>query len=290
MRVAGVELGGTKTVVVAGSGGKIEQRIQFPTTSPGETLAKVSAALREFDAVIPIEAVGIASFGPIRLDPMAADYGTILATPKPGWTGVDVVGPARIKAQLPIIVDTDVNAAAIAEHRLGAAQGCANVIYLTIGTGLGGGVLVEGIPVHGVLHPEIGHIRTRRAAGDVFPGTCPFHKDCIEGLISGPALAARFGCDPSTIDPDDGRWIQVASDLAELLAALILTHSPQRIVLGGGVSIGQPAIIRHVVKILPNLLAGYLTDFDAERIKDTIVGPKLMEDAGPVGAMLLALR
>ncbi len=290
MRVAGVELGGTKTVVVAGSGDQIDQRTQFPTTSPVQTLAQVTAALRIFDAVSPIEAVGIASFGPIRLDPLAADYGNILATPKPGWSGADVIAPARIREDLPITVDTDVNAAAIAEHRLGAAQGCANVIYLTIGTGLGGGVLVDGAPVHGVLHPEIGHIRTRRAPGDEFAGTCPFHKDCIEGLISGPALAVRFGCDPSTLDPGDARWTQVAGDLAELLAALILTNSPQRIVLGGGVSIGQPQIIEQAGKILPNLLAGYLTDFDENRIKSTLVAPKLMEDAGPVGAMLLALR
>jgi fructokinase len=290
MRVAGVELGGTKAVVVAGSGSQIEQRTQFLTTSPVQTLAQVTAALRTFDAVSPIEAVGIASFGPIRIDPLAADYGNILATPKPGWSGADVIAPARIREGLPITVDTDVNAAAIAEHRLGAAQGCANVIYLTIGTGLGGGVLVDGAPVHGVLHPEIGHIRTRRAPGDEFAGTCPFHKDCIEGLISGPALDARFGCDPSTLDPGDARWTQVAGDLAELLAALILTHSPQRIVLGGGVSIGQPQIIEQAGKILPNLLAGYLTDFDEDRIMGTLVAPKLMEDAGPVGAMLLALR
>lgn len=288
MRVAGIELGGTKTLVVAGTEGRIEQRIRFPTTSPHETLAQVSAALREFDAISPIMAVGIASFGPIRVDPRAADYGTILATPKPGWSRADVISPARIRQDLPISIDTDVNAAALAEHRLGAAQGCANVIYLTIGTGLGGGILVEGIPVHGVLHPEVGHIRTRRAAGDAFAGNCPFHKDCIEGLISGPALAARFGCDPATCGPDDARWVQVARDLAELLAILILTHSPQRIVIGGGVAIGQPAILEQAGRILPDLLAGYLGDFDTARSKATLVLPKLMEDAGPIGAMLLA--
>lgn len=288
MRVAGIELGGTKTVVAVGTAASIENRVRFPTTSPEETLSQARDALARFQLAGPVKAIGIASFGPVRIDPAARDYGMMLATPKSGWTGADVIGGITQGHPIPVAIDTDVNAAALAEYRSGAARRCANVIYLTIGTGLGGGVLVDGVPVHGILHPEIGHIRTRRSVGDAFAGNCPFHGDCIEGLISGPALASRLGSDPALAGPDHPLWAQAASDLAELLAMLILTHSPQRIVIGGGVALGQPRLVELARRKLPALLAGYLSDFDEAHIDATIVAPDLLEDAGAVGAMLLA--
>lgn len=288
MRVGGVELGGTKAIIVAGEGDRIDQRRQFPTTTPDETLANIASALRDFHAMAPLEAIGVASFGPIRLDPVAVDFGRILATPKPGWSNADIVRGVAFEDGMPVAIDTDVTAAMLAEYRYGAARDCTNAIYLTIGTGVGGGVVVDGRLVHGVLHPEIGHIRIRRSDGDTFAGTCPFHGDCIEGLISGPSLAGRFGCDPTSVDAEDARWHDPARDLAELLGVLILTYSPHRIVIGGGVALGQPQLLDHAKKIVPGLLANYLSDWTPAKIAAAVRLPLLVGNAGPIGAMALA--
>ncbi|MEJ2456601.1 MAG: ROK family protein, partial [Novosphingobium sp.] len=172
----------------------------------------------------------------------------------------------------------------------GAAQGCSNAVYITIGTGLGAGVLLDGCPVHGLLHPEIGHIRIRRESGAAFAGVCPFHGDCIEGLISGPALEARLPVHPGQMDRTDPAWNAVGRDLAELLAVLICTVSPQRIVVGGGVTIRQPHLLDRAKALLPDILRGYLTDIDDVRLADMIRLPALGNDAGPIGALLLADR
>lgn len=287
-RLAGIELGGTKCVVVLGTGAEIAAREQFPTTSPEETLSRATQILRQWHEAQPIAGVGIASFGPIRLDPAADDFGSILATPKPGWAGAAVLAKVRTAYSGPIAIDTDVNAAALAEQGHGAARGCANVVYLTIGTGLGGGVLADGRPVHGTLHPEIGHIRLRRADGDEFAGVCPFHGDCIEGLIAGPALAQRLKGKAALLPAADPAWNPVVHDFAQLLACLMLALSPQRIVIGGGVALGQPHLLERARLLVPDLLAGYLGPLDAAQMAELICPALLGDNAGPTGALALA--
>ena len=185
--------------------------------------------------------------------------------------------------------DTDVAGAALAEGRWGASAGCAVHVYLTIGTGIGGGIVVDGRPFHGATHPEIGHVRLRRIAGDSFPGTCPFHGDCLEGLVSGPAIAARAGRPAERIAADDPVWTWVAANIAELLASLILTLSPQRIVIGGGVPQGQPAMLDLLPAAVLEWLGGYLAGVDRETLARIIVAPGLGADAGILGAVALAL-
>ncbi|WP_404480243.1 ROK family protein [Novosphingobium sp. BL-52-GroH] len=289
-KLAGIELGGTKTVVVLGQPGRIDERMEFPTTDPTATLDRAIEAIRGWRDDKPVDAVGIASFGPVRVSREAADHGFMLDTPKPGWSGAAVAGPVHAALCCPVAIDTDVNGAALAEHRFGAAQGCESMVYLTIGTGIGGGILIAGEPAHGLLHPEIGHVRLRRAAGDRFEGGCAFHGDCIEGLVAGPGLAARLGTHPSRVDPDDPAWQPVAQDLAELFAMLILTVSPQRIVVGGGVSNRQPHLLPMAIARVPALLGGYLRECTRERLARLIVAPLLGDDAGPMGALVLAAR
>ena len=288
MRLAGLELGGTKCIAVLGSGTAITERRVLPTTTPAETLADSLAVLREWDAVAPLAAIGVASFGPVRIDPAADDYGRILATPKPGWSYADLLGPLRDAFGCPLALDTDVNAAALAELRWGAGQGCSSLVYLTIGTGVGGGIAIDGRPVHGALHPELGHLKLRRAAGDSFAGVCSFHGDCTEGLISGPALAARFDGNIHDAAPDDPRRDFVASDLAQLFAALILTLAPQKILVGGGVGLGVPGLLDAAISRLPALLGGYLPELGPGALRAMIGPPALGSDAGPLGAIALA--
>lgn len=287
-RLAGIELGGTKAIVVLGQPGAIAERHEYPTTTPDETLGRAVALIAAWHAAEPLAALGVASFGPVRVSPEAPDFGMILDTPKPGWAGTSLVQRLQAVPGLPLAIDTDVNAAALAEHRLGAAQGCDSLVYVTIGTGLGAGIVIEGRPVHGLLHPEVGHLRLRRAAGDRFGGSCPFHGDCIEGLVSGPALAARFGRHPAEVAADEPAWGPVAADLAELLAMLMLTLSPRRIVVGGGVSARQPQLLAMASALVPGLLAGYLGPVDAAALAGCIVASVLGNDAGPTGALVLA--
>lgn len=285
---AGLELGGTKTIAVLGTPGLIRERVEFPTTSPEETLARAVQELTRWQATSPIDALGVAAFGPVRLAREAPDFGTILDTPKPGWRGARLIDSLSRNFPGPIALDTDVNAAVLAEHELGAAKGCGTLVYLTIGTGVGGGILIEGQPVHGALHPEIGHMRLRREPGDTFAGTCRYHGGCVEGLISGPALEARFGCSPDQIAPEDPRWHFVARDLAELLANLLLALSPDRIVVGGGVTMRQPQLLPAAIARVPECLGGYLGGVDAVGLQARIVLPELGNDAGPNGSLCLA--
>lgn len=282
---AGVELGGTKAIAVVGRNAEIVDRHTVPTGEPTATLG----ALRDWlgARTEPLSALGIASFGPVRINPSASDYGHILATPKPGWAGVDVIGHFA-GLGLPIAIDTDVNAAALAEHRWGAAQGASCVTYITIGTGVGGGTMVDGMTIKGRLHPEVGHLLLKRADGDAFVGACSFHRDCVEGLISGPALAARFGEPPVDVSHDDPRWTAPAHDLAMLLVALIHSYAPQRILVGGGVAIGAPWLLEMAIDRVPGLLAGYYPDLNRAALGAMISSPALGNDAGPLGAIALA--
>jgi len=229
--IAGIELGGTKCIALLGTGpGDVRTQKLIPTTDPATTLAAIEAVLDgwEFDAI------GIASFGPLQLDTGAVDYGAVTATTKPGWTGTDLVRRLERRYARPIGFQTDVNGAALAEGRWGAAQGLATHAYLTIGTGVGVGLVAGGRPVQGVAHGEAGHMRVPRAAGDTYPGWCRFHGDCVEGLISGPALAERFGCPGKELPHDGPEWDLFVHDLGGLLHNLVTVAAPERIAIGGG--------------------------------------------------------
>jgi len=236
-----------------------------------------------------LSALGIASFGPIRLDAAAPDYGRMHETSKPGWSGAPVAQALTAGLDCPWLIDTDVNGAALAEYRWGAGRGTTSLCYVTIGTGVGGGLVIEGRAVHGAMHPEIGHLRLRRLAGDSFAGACRFHGDCIEGLISGPALAARFGSDPAQVSDHDSRWEAVASDIAELAAAIVLTTSAQRILIGGGVGLARPALLDRARALLVERQGAYLPFLDADGARTMLRAPELGSQAGPLGAIALAM-
>jgi fructokinase len=213
---AGVELGGTKSIGVLAREAEIVEQVTLPTSEPSETLGGLSSRLREWASSHPLSALGIASFGPIRLDASAREYGRMHATPKPCWSNAPVAEALTAGLDCPWLIDTDVNGAALAEYRWGAGRGTNSLCYVTVGTGVGGGLVIGDGPCTAPCIPEIGHLRLRRLAGDPFAGACRFHGDCIEGLISGPALAERFGCQPAQIPDQDSRWEAVASDIAEL--------------------------------------------------------------------------
>ncbi len=284
--VAGVELGGTKSIAVLARGTQIVAEVRVPTHAPAQTLDALAKAVEEWDE---IAAIGIGSFGPIAVDKRAQDHGRMQATPKPGWAGADIIGPFRARG-VPIALDTDVGAAALAEGRWGAARGCDTHAYVTIGTGIGIGLVANGATVHGFLHPEFGHLRVRRVPGDAFAGTCAWHGDCLEGLASGPAIAARAGRSAADLPADDPVWELVAADLAEMVAALLLAVAPQRIVFGGGVGLGQAAHLLPRIRAMTTLrLNGYLPIERAGGIDALIVPAALGEQAGPLGTIALAL-
>ncbi|GAC1573650.1 MAG: ROK family protein [Sphingomicrobium sp.] len=287
--VAGVELGGTKIIAVVAEGRRIVARQQWPTSEDAATLLKLVAAwLKQVMAEHEYDALGIASFGPLCVNRASPDYGHILATPKPGWSRTDIVGTLSGTLDVPVAFDTDVAGAALAEGLWGASVGCAVHVYLTIGTGIGGGVVVDGKPLHGALHPEMGHIRVRRTAGDEFAGICPFHGDCLEGLASGPAIAARAGKGAESLAANDPVWELVATEIAELTSILILTLSPQRILIGGGVGYGQAHLLPRIRAATQTALGSYLTDVSLAGLESLIVGPHLGREAGVVGSIALA--
>jgi fructokinase len=288
VRLAGVELGGTKTIALRANGEQIVEWAHFETKSPAETLAAVNRQLLEWNEAEHLDAVGIASFGPIQLHRDASDFGCMLETPKAGWARADVAGMLMDGLTCPMVLDTDVNGAAIAERLWGGGQDVESLWYITVGTGLGGGLFMNGRPVHGALHPEIGHIRVRRST-EGFGGLCPFHQDCIEGLVSGPALAQRFGARIDTIGDDDPRWRSVADDLAELMATLFLTSSAERILLGGTVMTRRSFLIPMIREATLKSLAGYLPFASSESIDKRIRLAELGDEAGPKGTIALAL-
>ncbi len=288
-----VEAGGTKFVCLVGTGpGDIREQVRLPTTTPDATLRET---LRFFEAAKarggPLAAVGIASFGPIDLRPESPAFGYITSTPKPGWANVDIAGTVRRALDVPVGFDTDVNAAALAELKWGAAQGLDTFIYLTIGTGIGGGGSMNGRLMHGLVHPEMGHVRIPHdVAADPFPGICPFHGDCLEGLASGPAMSARWR-EPAELLPEDHpAWVLEAHYLALAVVNFICTLSPERIVLGGGVmSNGHllPLVRQRVLELLNNYIR---SDRLLQTIDEFIVAPRLGSNAGVLGALALALE
>ncbi len=289
----GIEAGGTKFVCAVGSGPEdIRKETRFPTTTPDETLDKAIAFFREATAGgAELEAIGIGSFGPVDPDPDSPTWGYITTTPKPGWANTEVAGAIGRVLEAPVGFDTDVNAAALGEYRWGAAQGLSSFIYLTVGTGIGGGGMVEGKLLHGLMHPEMGHLRIPHdRSADPFPGNCPFHGDCLEGLAAGPALEARWGRRGETLPENHPAWPLEARYLAHGLVNFILTLAPQRIVIGGGV-MSQPRLFKLVRAEVQSLLNGYVQAPEIiDEIDAYIVPPGLGDRAGVLGAMALAER
>ncbi|MCC2978663.1 ROK family protein [Sphingomonas sp. IC4-52] len=283
--IAGIELGGTKCVVILAQGpDAIHERVEIPTTSPEETLA---AAERAIDQWQGFAALGIASFGPVSINPSAADYGFITSTPKPGWAGTDVAKRLGARYGVPAGFHSDVVGAALGEARWGAAAGLADLAYVTVGTGIGVGLIGHGRPVDGLTHSELGHIRPQRSSGDDWTGVCPFHGSCIEGLASGPAIAARTGVKGQDLPPDHPAWEGVVHALAQLLHTITLTGVPRRIVMGGGVMVGSQFLFPRIRQAFRRSLNGYVAIPDIEDVDTFIVPPALGHNAGPLGAIVL---
>ncbi|WP_088184569.1 ROK family protein [Sphingobium sp. Z007] len=287
--IVGVELGGTKCIATLAQGRTILRQQRWPTGT-ADTLTLISDTIALWERETCLAAIGVASFGPLHLNPHASHFGHMGNTPKPGWAGVDIYGHFASRFAMPIAIDTDVAGAALAEGMWGAAQGCAVHAYATIGTGVGLGLVVNGQAVHGHLHPEAGHMRVRRQPGDMFAGVCPSHGDCLEGLVGGPALAARSPIAAADMTDDDPLWQTVAADLAEWTTMLILALSPQRLVLGGGVIQARPMLLPLIARQSADLLNRYIADLDYGALEQLIVAPGLGADAGPLGAISLGQR
>jgi fructokinase len=283
----GIEAGGTKFVCAIGTGPDDLLAIEtIPTTTPAETFAQVIRFFRS--ASKPLAAIGIGSFGPVDLHPESPTYGYITSTPKPGWAHTDFAGAIRQESGLPVVFDTDVNAAALGEHRWGAAQELDTFIYLTIGTGIGGGGLVGGKRMHGLLHPEMGHLLLPRAPEDSFEGHCPYHGGCLEGLASGPALEIRWDTRAEMLPPDHPGWDVEAHYLAHAVANYVYVLSPQRIIMGGGV-MRQQHLFPKIRRRVQTLLNGYVqAEPILQNIDAYIVPPVLGDRAGVLGALALA--
>jgi fructokinase len=282
---AGVELGGTKCVaLLARSRDDVIERETLPTTSPAETLGGLAALLRKWR----FDALGIATFGPVDLDPESPTYGHITSTPKPGWAGADVLGVLRRGADVPVAFDTDVNGAAFAEMRWGAGRGFEDFAYVTVGTGVGVGLIANGLPMRGFAHCELGHIRVARLAGDAFAGSCPYHRDCVEGLAAGPSIAARVGGGAvGQVASDDPLWDSVAWAIAQLCHAIVCAAAPRAIAIGGGVVEKQPHLLPRIEAMLVESLNGYMIlPKDGPYVRP----PELGSDAGPLGAIALAMN
>jgi fructokinase len=289
--LAGVELGGTKCVCILGSDPQeVRERLQIPTTTPEETLTRIEAVLEDWARTQgPVAALGIACFGPLGLTPGSPGYGLVLSTPKPGWSHTEVASRLGGRLEVPVGFNTDVNGAARAENRWGAGRGLPSLVYITVGTGVGAGVLIGGRPVLGFSHPELGHLRVPRMPGDTWPGHCPYHGDCVEGLAAGPAIAARTGRSPAELPATDPVWDTVAFALGQLLTNLVLAFAPHRILVGGGVMTARPALFPQLRQHLAAGLNGYLEAPQLTSGLDAyVVPPGLGELAGPLGALALA--
>lgn len=284
-----IEAGGTKWVCAVGTGpDDLRALTRFPTTTPAATLAQALAFFHEWPG---LAALGVGSFGPVDLHRNSPTYGFVTTTPKPGWTNAEVAGVFTRTLNIPVGFDTDVNTAALGEYRWGAAQGLDTVVYLTIGTGIGGGVMVNGTLLHGLLHPEIGHMLVPHDRDhDPYAGACPYHGDCLEGLAAGPALLGRYGVRGETLPPEHPAWELEAHYLALACANLVLTISPQRIILGGGV-MHQPTMFPLVRTALGRALNGYvrMPQIEAD-MEQYVVPPGLGDRAGVLGALALAMQ
>ncbi len=289
----GIEAGGTKFVCALGTGpDDLREELRFPTTAPEECIGKSVAFFREAAAKHGgLAAVGIASFGPLDPAPASPTFGHITTTPKPGWAHTDLAGPIARALGVPVGFDTDVNGAALGEFRWGAAQGMDTFVYITVGTGIGGGAMVNGGLVHGLMHPEMGHVfPPHDRTEDPFEGLCSYHRDCLEGLASGPAIERRWGARAETLSPEHPAWDLEAKYLAHGIVPQIYILSPQRVILGGGVMDQAhlfPKVRRHVGEILNGYIQARVL---LEDLDSYIVPPGLGNRAGVLGAVALAQR
>lgn len=286
MRIGAIEAGGTKFVLGIGDdNGKILDRLSLPTGHPAETLPQVIEYFQDKQ----VEAIGVGSFGPIDINPESPTYGCVTSTPKPGWENYDMLGTLRHAFPVPFGWDTDVNAAAYGEAKWGAAQGLSSCLYYTVGTGVGVGVYSEGTIIHGLVHPEGGHVLTRRHPEDKFAGVCPYHGDCLEGMAAGPAIEARWGKKGHELPPDHAAWEMEAFYIAQSITSAILLLSPHKIILGGGVMQQQQLfpLIRQAV--LRNLNGYVRSSSLLDHMDEYIVPPGLGPQAGLYGALALGL-
>jgi fructokinase len=291
--LCGVELGGTKCVCLIGTGPEdILAQIAVPTDRDADaTLRQIEDVLRNWKkAYGPFCSIGLASFGPLDLRTASPTFGRVTSTVKPGWKGIDVVGRLGRVHRVPVGFNTDVNCAVLAESRWGCGRDLADLAYITVGTGVGVGLLVGGKLVFGCNHTELGHVRVVRAPTDHWPGICPFHGDCVEGLASGPAITTRVGLPAEDIPDDSPVWELASHALAQLTHAIVLATAPQRILVGGGVVQARPQMLGHIRRLLVASLNGYL---DLEELTGGldryVVPPGLGALAGPLGALALAL-
>jgi len=286
--LAGIEGGGTKFIAAVGTlDGEILAEYRIPTTTPMETISRcVDFIKKETQQIGVLSAIGVASFGPVDIQPDSATYGHILPTPKTGWTDADLIGPLREAFGVPVLIDTDVNGAALGEWRWGVAQGLETFIYLTIGTGIGGGGLLQGKVMHGLLHPEMGHIPLPKDNEAI--SVCPFHRDCFEGLASGPAIEKRWKIKAENLSPDHPAWEMETGYIALALRSFICTISPQRIILGGGV-MEQAHLFPMIRERTLKELNGYIQKPQIiDKINEYIVPVALDGKAGILGAFVLA--
>lgn len=287
MRIGAMEAGGTKFVCGIGNeNGIVEDRISFPTGPPEGTLSRAISYFQDHE----VEAIGIGSFGPIDLKPESPTYGYVTSTPKHGWSQINVLGNMKSHMDIPFGWDTDVNAAALGEATWGAAKGLNSCAYYTVGTGIGIGLYSEGRLVHGLVHPEGGHVPVKRHPEDAFGGTCPYHGDCLEGLAAGPALEARWGLKGHLLPADHPAWETEAYYIAQSITGLILTNSPEKIILGGGVM--QQAQLYPLIRaeVRRNLNGYVLADEIVHDIEHYIVPPVLGTQSGLCGALTLGIR
>ncbi|MEH7481268.1 ROK family protein [Neobacillus drentensis] len=276
-----IEAGGTKFVCAVGDEkGNIIDRIQIPTTVPAETMPKVIEFFKQY----PVKAIGVGSFGPIDVNQESAAYGNITSTPKPGWRDYPFVQSLRDAFSVPIGFNTDVNAAALGEVTFGAAKGLDSCLYITVGTGIGAGAIVQGKLLQGLSHPEMGHILVRRHPNDEFRGKCPYHHDCLEGLAAGPAIEERWGAKGDLLVDRIEVWDLEGYYIAQALMQYVLILSPKKIILGGGV-MNQKQVFRSVYKYLKEFVNEYVALPD---LAEYIVGPGLGDNAGITGSLMLA--
>lgn len=296
--VGAIEGGGTKYVCAVGTGpGQgLLARASFPTgDDPAKLLAKVASWLKEQEAIHgTLAAIGFASFGPIDLDSKSPTYGYVTSTPKPGWQNTDVLGPLKAAfGPIPIGFDTDTNGAALGERCWGAARGLDDFVYITIGTGIGAGGMARGNLLHGLVHPEVGHLYLPNLPDDDFEGACPYHGRCWEGLCSGPAISKRAGMAAEDLPPDHPAWDFETRYVALAIANLVFTLSPRRVIVGGSVrkggKLGEAAFFASVRKHLLAALNGYVVSpvFEGDGIEGYVVPPALGDDAGVCGAIAL---
>ena len=283
MKIGALEAGGTKMVCAIGDeNGKIYEQVSIKTETPEITMPK----LIEYFKKNNIEALGIGCFGPIDPDKESDTYGYITSTPKLSWRNYNIVGEMKKALNVPVGFDTDVNGSCLGEATYGAARGLKNVVYLTIGTGIGAGELVDGKLLHGNLHPEAGHMLMRRHPEDTYEGKCPYHKDCFEGLAAGPAIEERWGKSAKELSDNEKVWDMEGFYIAEALMTYILTLAPQKIILGGGV-MHQLQLFPIIRKYVKEMINGYINTKELEDIDSYIVPAGLNDDQGIIGCLIL---